>query len=294
MGIFHGRDLYSPKWINAEIDDSAGRRWVVPIRHTLGDYFIAEIDRVVYCFELDFRAVKYYRGFGLRTIRFLNYDTSNFRPLRGEELTRLQALLRENRLPPVNGRMYQILHALKFKEQQRERFEPHNIGELIAELDQRKDQRTQAVAEFLRELNVEEIVTPVRGIVEYLDDELRLTRPAFLGNLVSHYQRLDSEHKRITNLPLGPQKPWLKMALVVGLIAAVAAMLYIGYEDGWFDSLVGMADFGQLDASQLMQDMTPEEARAAVDRGEIDIGSLPRELQEIIASVELPTVTPQP
>ena len=64
MGIFHGRDLYSAKWLTAEIDDHGSRRWIIPIKHTIGKYFLAKIDKLYYCFEVDLAAIKTYRGLG--------------------------------------------------------------------------------------------------------------------------------------------------------------------------------------------------------------------------------------
>ena len=124
MGVFHGRDNYSPKWINAEIDDAAGRRWVVPIKYTIGDYFLTDIEDQLYVFEIDHKAIKTYRGTGLRTIRYLNYDTTHFRPIT-EKVKELELLLKKNNLPRVNNIMSNVFRVLAKRE--KAEFTPHSL-----------------------------------------------------------------------------------------------------------------------------------------------------------------------
>ena len=61
MGVLHGRDIYSSKWITAEISDASNRVHYVPIKHTLGDYFLADILGDVYAFKIDGSRILQYR-----------------------------------------------------------------------------------------------------------------------------------------------------------------------------------------------------------------------------------------
>ncbi len=45
MGVFNGRDVYSPKTLTAEITDGGMNKHFVPIKNVIGDYFIASCKR---------------------------------------------------------------------------------------------------------------------------------------------------------------------------------------------------------------------------------------------------------
>lgn len=306
MGVLHGRDLYSPNWINAEIDDASGRRWVVPIKTTIGDYFLTEIENQLYCFEIDHSAVKTYRGTGLRSIRFLNYDTKHFRPIT-QKVKQLELTLRKNSLPRMNGMMAGVFKILGRRE--KANFENHKITDLIDELKKHADEYAEQVRNivtYLRDLDIEEIVTPVRGVSDYIEDDLKTTRPAFLGSIISHFQRLDGEHKKVTNTPLGPKRAWMKMLLLIMGVMLVGFILYWGYTEGWFDFIttgIGSIQFPSFTPPPMQgggsQDImkrysSPEELRAAIDRGEIKESQLPPDVRELVKGVKTPTATPVP
>jgi len=304
MGVFHGRDLYSPKWINAEIDDIAGRRWVVPIKYTVGDYFLTDIEDQLYVFEIDHTAIKTYRGTGLRSIRYLNYDTTHFRPIT-TKVKELELILKKNNLPRVNNILSNAFQVLAKRE--KEPFTPHSIPLLLQELEGHLDEYGEQVKNiiiYLRALDINEITTPLRGISNFIEDDLKTTRPAFLGGLVSHYQRTDLEHKKVTNTPIGPGKAWSKIVMLVLLIGIIGFVIYFLYSEGYLDSITNIGgSFGQFDfpstggptptATIMDQYPSGEELKAAIDRGEVDYDSLPKEVQEMVDNVQLPTVEPK-
>jgi len=53
MGVLTGKDIYSSKWITADITDSAHKVHFVPIKYVLGDYFLADINNRIYLFRID-------------------------------------------------------------------------------------------------------------------------------------------------------------------------------------------------------------------------------------------------
>ena len=304
MGVLHGRDLYNPKWINAEIDDSSGRRFVVPIKFTVGDYFLTEFDDQLYCFEIDHTAIKTYRGTGLRSIRFLNYDTTHFRPIT-EKVKELELVLKKNDLPRVNNVLANVFKVLSKRE--KNPFTPHSLLELIKELDSHKDEygeQVRNIVEYLNELKVEEIITPLKGISNFIEDDLKTTRPNFIGSIVSHYQRLDMEHKKVTNTPIGPKTAWMKVVMLLMLVGIIGFIIYFLWSEGYLDSVSNIGGtFEQFElpsfpsggpsTPDILNQYSPEELRAAIDRGEIDYDSLPPEVQDMVDNVELPTVTPK-
>jgi len=299
LGVFHGRDLYSPKWVNAEIDDAAGRRWVVPIKYTIGDYFLTDIEDQLYVFEIDHTAIKTYRGTGLRTIRYLNYDITHFRPIT-EKLKELELCLQKNNLPRVNNIMSNVFKVLAKRE--KKDFTPHSMANLIEELGKHQDEYGEQVNNiiiYLKELDIESINTPLKSISNFIEDDLKTTRPAFLGGILSHYQRLDLEQKKVTNTPIGPKTAWIKIVMLLMLVAIIGFIIYFLWSEGYLDSVSDIGGtFGQFEmpsvgpppSTGIMDQYTPEELKAAIDRGEVNYDSLPPDIQDMVDNVKLPTV----
>ena len=113
------------------------------------------------------------------------------------------------------------------------------------------------------------------------------------------FQRADLEHKKVTNTPITGKIPWLKFVAVMVVIMAVAAIAWLMYDSGTFDSGFSVPGFefgssGPDPIKQWTDKYTPEELRAAIDRGEVDYDDVPKELQRVVDSVKLPQVQPVP
>ena len=52
MGVLSGRDILTSKFITAEITDSEDRIHYVAIKHTIGDFFVADLDGKFFAFSL--------------------------------------------------------------------------------------------------------------------------------------------------------------------------------------------------------------------------------------------------
>ena len=128
MGVLHGRDMLSSKWITAIISDASHRVHFVPIKHTIGDYFITDIDGDVYAFKIDGRRILQYRESMVKTFRILQYDISHHLPL-SAETKELEIILELNKLPKVDGMLANIFKILGSKE--RGDFVSHKLVELI-------------------------------------------------------------------------------------------------------------------------------------------------------------------
>lgn len=302
MGILKHKDIFNSKWITAEITDAANRVWYIPIKNPLGDYFLADIDNQVYCFKIDGARVKTYRHTLVKSFRILQYDTNHYNPISAGDNKELENVLRKNNLPRVNLMLFNILKALGKME--KEEFEPHDLKELTAKISKKEEQYAEQVkniTNYLESLNVNQIVTPVKKISEFLEDDLMETDPKFLGTIVSTFQRTDIEHRKVTNTPITGKMAWLKfMAIAIVLLGVVGIGWYL-YDSGTFESGFSFPGF---DASSLglgpaedpikvwTDKYTPEELKAAIDRGEVDRSELPKELQRVVDSVELPKVEP--
>ena len=296
MGIFSGRDLYSARWINAEIDDMSGRRWVVPIKYAFGDYFLAELNGLIYCFLIDFKSIKYYRGSGIKTIRFLNYSVFNYTPINSEKLTALRQFLDTHQLPAVDHKIFNVMRMLHWKEKKEKiKSTVHDLAEFAEAARQRVDDPSMLeIAKIVTELPTDQIVAPVGDLSEFLNDELATTKPEFVGNLVSQYRRLDESHRSITNAPLTAKQPYMKLLLIMGILMVTVFAIYYVYEEGYLDSSLGSIS----SISDFTSQFTPEELKQKVDDGEIDEKDIPKDLRELIKNLpdEPDTVelTPEP
>ena len=142
-------------------------------------------------------------------------------------------------------------------------------------------------------------MTPTKEISEYLEEDLITTDAAYPGTVLQTHQRTDIEHKRISNTPIGPKRPYaILLAIIFGLALAVLGV-YLLYENGSFDSFTSMIpSFEGISFAPPLpsnNDLvkkypTPQAAKAAIDRGEVSLSQFPPQFQEYIKSVETPKV----
>jgi len=320
MAVLHGRDLLSSKYITAIIKDASKRLWFIPIKNMIGSYFLAEINHQIYCFKIDSEICQY-REKLTKQFQVIIYDTTHYRPIKSE-VKELETLLRVNNLPKVDGMLASILRLLGSKE--KKDFDVHRLKDMIGELSQYDEgnvgktigkagniyaAQIDSIVQYLKNLHIEEIVTPVRSISDYIEDDLRATDAKFLGTIVSTVQSLDFENKKVTNSPIKSTIAWAKWGLAIMMIAMVVVVIAYGNDQGWFSGLIpdlsGVGGLGDIMSGglsppgvkndQYYQDnYTPEELRAAIDRGEIDESTLPKATREMVANIEPPKVTPTP
>ena len=295
MGVLHGRDMLSSKWITAIISDASHRVHFVPIKHTIGDYFITDIDGDVYAFKIDGRRILQYRESMVKTFRILQYDITHHLPLSSES-KELEIILELNKLPKVDGMLANIFKILGSKE--RDDFISHKLSELIdkiqgyekvqaqTELNERYSKEAMNMINYLDHLDVREIVTPLKKVSEFIQEDLIATDPKFMGTVVSSYQRTDMEHKKVTNTPIASKQAWIKFVAIFMAIGMVGAVGYIVYDGGHLDSMMGgmsMPSLGQISDDVIMKQYPNSESlRIAVDSGEVDYDKLSSTAQSIV------------
>lgn len=295
MGVLHGRDLLSPKWITAIISDASHRVHFVPIKHVIGDYFITDIDGDVYAFKIDGRRILQYRESMVKTFRILQYDITHHLPLSSDS-KELEIILELNKLPKVDGMLANIFKILGSKE--RDNFVSHKLSELIdkiqgyekvqaqTELNERYSKEAMNMINYLDHLDVREIVTPLKKVSEFIQEDLIATDPKFMGTVVSSYQRTDMEHKKVTNTPIASKQAWIKFVAIFMAIGMVGAIGYIVYDGGHLDSMMGgmsMPSLGQISDDVIMKQYPNSESlRIAVDSGEVDYDKLSSVAQSIV------------
>ena len=294
MGVLHGRDLLSPKWITAIISDASHRVHFVPIKHVIGDYFITDIDGDVYAFKIDGRRILQYRESMVKTFRILQYDITHHLPLSSES-KELEIILELNKLPKVDGMLANIFKILGSKE--RDDFVSHKLSELIdkiqgyekvqaqTELNERYSKEAMNMINYLDHLDVREIVTPLKKVSEFIQEDLIATDPKFMGTVVSSYQRTDMEHKKVTNTPIASKQAWIKFVAIFMAIGMVGAIGYIVYDGGHLDSMMGMSmpTLGQVSDDVIMKQYPDAESlRLAVDSGKVDYTKLSSVAQSVV------------
>lgn len=320
MGVLHGRDLFSSKYITAEIKDASKRLWYVPIKSMIGDYFLAEVNKQIYCFKLD-NEICQYREKLAKQFQVVQYDTKHYLPMKSN-CKDLEMTLQKNSLPRVNGVLARVFQMLGRKEKKGEDFTPHDLKEMIAQIQEYEKtqlskmiprerdefaQNLETIITYLHNLGIDRVVTPVKGISDFIEDDLKSTDPKFLGTIATTLQNIDYENKKMTNTPVSPALAWMKWALVVLVAGMIVFLVYYAYENGYFDSITnagssfeGVNIFpsiptptpaGGLTDAELQAKYTPEELKAAIDRGEVDYDKLSPTMKDLIDGVELPTVT---
>lgn len=311
MGVLTGKDIFSAKWLTAIIFDSGGLAHFVPIKRVLGNYFVTDINNKVYCFEIIDSRVKTYRQTLVRSFRFLLYDTTHSQPISPENNSELDMVLKQNSLPKMNMTLYNILKAIGKKE--KIIFEPFQLKSLIEEVSKNQGEYSEQalnLVNYLQNLNITQIVTPVKSITEFIEDDLLATKPGFYGDIVSVYQRADIQNKRINNTEEKGKVAWMKWILIIVVILVIVLFIYHGYTQGWFKTFTDLgSSFSGFqgiplpgsfvppgtvvhDDAYYQANYTPETLKAAIDRGEIDINTLPPATKELVKNVQLPTVSP--
>lgn len=115
MGVLHGRDLLSSKFVTAVITDKSKRVYFVPIKNTIGDFFLAELNNQLYCFKIT--EICQYREKLTKQFQMAFYNTSHYRPIT-DKVDELAQFLNVNEMGRVNGMMSDVLKILGNRERQ--------------------------------------------------------------------------------------------------------------------------------------------------------------------------------
>ncbi len=302
MAILSGKDIYSSKFITADITDAAHKIHYVPIKFPLGDYFLAEINRKVYLFKIEGSRIFTWEKTLAKSFRKLYYDTSHYMPISPSDTKELYDVLTKNHLPKVNKDLFKTFKILGMKEKgDNKDFSPHELKDLIEEISKQADKHPEEVAnmtQFLMNLGVDrKIITPVKKIGEFIEGDLMTTNPGFLGEIISHQQRTDIEHRKVTNQPYNVKKPWIMVVFLVMILGVLAFAVYYLWDTGALEdpgAILGGIGGGPTEAEEIMQKYpTPEALQEAIDKGELDFDELPKDIRSMLSSLEEVEATPK-
>lgn len=292
-----GKDIFNAKWITAIICNAADRMYFVPIKHVIGDYFLAEIEKEIFCFRLKGARVKTFRSTAAKTFRAIIYDTEHYLPVSAGDQKQLEDLLRNNALPKVTNRLFGILKFFSKKEKElspEEEFSPHSLKKLAEELAMQSDEyadEVQNIRNYLDHLSVDQIVTPVKKVVEYLEGDFLATDPRFFGSVMSLHLNLELEHKKLTNSPITAKKPLIKIMVLGMLFVMLALVVYYAYSNHMFDNLLPHFEDNSITTTGVqcyddpcLQKQFPNGAaiKAAVDSHSLDYNRLPPIAKQLV------------
>lgn len=313
MGVISHRDVFSPKYITAIIKDSSGRGHFVPIKHMIGDYFITDLDKQVYCFKIEDSRIITYKETAARSIRLLFYSTKHYLPISPENNKQIEKVLDTNNLPRINMMMFGAFKILSQREKQtKETFESHDLKEIVRTISgggQKYALQAQNLETYFDNLAVGQIINPVREITEFIEDDLIASDPKFLGDIYNSIQRTDFEHKKVTNRTENAKKPWMIIIALVAIVGAVGFMGFYLISNGsggenplssflpsFPSSATTNTPGGKLTDAQVFQQYpTPEKMHDALAKGDLQMNQLSPNMQKMANSYKAPppkAVTP--
>lgn len=232
MGFFSSTDLFSNRYINAEIDDETDRRWVVHIKHILGGYFLADLEGRLYAFKLG--KTKTLKHTLTKKYEFLNYTTTNYRPIDTAKLKELELLCTQHSLPKIDRNMLDVLNLLSKREKSMKKgeiFKGHDIKKLVEQIMTNADANPEKAINlktFLDELDTAQLLTPVRRVSDFLDEELKETDTKYLADVSTQHQRAETENRIMTNRPIKGGKSITKLVVVIMIaVMAIGVVVYL-------------------------------------------------------------------
>lgn len=281
MGVIHGRDLLSSKWPTAIIIDSVGAAHFFPIKNPIGDYFFAIVNNEIYAFNTRVQPYSW-RERMAKTFSFYIYFTDNYNPVT-KDIKELEDILKRNDLPKLSMLLYKALKFFARKEKRK--FEALEKEALINALIKEKESNPKRFADyedminFLKDLPLDKVVTPVRRVTDFLDETFLAPDPAVFGAIKTSLKLLLTENKEVNHVEIKAKQGWFKIIAIVTIVGLMGGLLYFAYESGAFDNLgagIG-AQFSGTSRDQQIMAKYPDgkSLKAAVDAGEVDYNSLP-------------------
>ncbi len=208
-------------------------------------------------------------------------------PLSPADTQELEVILTKNSLPKVNRLLARTFKLLG--EREKIDFKEHNITELIGQVLEAKtkspiDQRN--IATYLKNLDVEKIITPVKKIADFIQEDLLPTNPGFLGNVIGQWVRAETVRKKVMNTPITGKIPWLKIMLITFMVAGIAIFGYWVWQSDILSGILPDLGSGPVTSQDIMSKYpTPEALKIAIDRGEVDYDSLPSDIKSMVDTV---------
>ena len=236
MGIVKHGDKFSRRHMTAIVLGEGGRAWAVPIRRTVGQYFIAKISKMYYAFSLQDAHIYTFDDRGALSARFVIYDVSHFQsiqPWYGE----LRELMEEMGVTLTTNVFAGILRGLRDREPHKidENWKGHDLAAYLERASGAAQSNPEAYAElqrFITGLPKKNIVRPIAKLSELIDRHGYLASSSFLGQAYTQSVQAGLDLKTLANPSKGAGNSYMMLGMVVVLIAAMGGGLFYAYEEG--------------------------------------------------------------
>lgn len=303
VSIFGGNKIFDPHFITAQITMPGKKVKFVPIKYMLGDYFLWENNKQVYAFIMT-GDVYTSKVSGAKSFQTIYYDVSHYKPISPSDVKALEIIITKNSLPQLNIRLLNILRIFGKREKENtktmnlaemtEEFAPHDIGALIEELMKHEKRYQKEISEmlnFIASLDTKFIVTPVKRLADFIQQDLRQIDPKFMGTVFTQACKIEEKSQKVLNPTLTAKKSWVVMLLAIGLIITICTTLYFAYEAGAFDALSssiptlgGGADYSE--KTLMSKYPTCPALKAALESGSLTYDKLPKSVQQVADSCQ--------
>jgi hypothetical protein len=302
--------VFTSKYITAIIKDSSGRGHIRHIKHCIGDYWVTDIDSMTYVFKVDDSRIITYKEAAAKSCRILFYSTKHYLPISPEKMKLIEDTLRMNSLPRMNTTMLGTFKLMSQKEKQNKSkpFENHSIPQMVQTIlksDKKFTVEAQNLQQFFENMAIYEIVTPVREITEFIEDDLLATDPKYIGDIYNAIQRTDFQHKKINNTKVDAKKPWIMIIALVAIIAAIGFMGFFLISNGGLNGILPTFPSTQFnnpstanappppgqkipDSVVFQKYPTIDQIQKAIQSGEITMNQLSPKVQDMVKSYKSP------
>lgn len=307
MGIFSQRDIYTTKWITAEVIDSDNRLWPVPIKAIIGNHFLAEIRKQLYCFTLKgSRITTIYNDKSLtKSAKVIHYYTDNANPIDPTQVSKVRALLEKNNLPKINQKMFGMLKILAQDEKSGKEFQPHNLTKLVEQIQVHKEkypENVKTMENFIKELPTEQINHPIKDITDYLQEDMIAPDPKYLGDVAQTVINLEEHHKIVVNEPAKNKIAWAKLLLVAMLGVLCIVGVYFLFTSNILPHLGPTTNSNAASSSgstansqtsnEIMKEYPdPQLLRNAIKNGQVSCNGLDKQIKDYVNTIS-PAVCP--
>lgn len=175
-----------------------------------------------------------------RTFSFYVYFTDNYNPVT-EELKELDNILERNDIRKFSMMWYKVMK--RFARSEKRKFEAMETVKLIESLSKEKEKNPkrytdhEELIQFLKDQPLDKIVTPVRRITDFVDETILAPDPAIFGAIKTSMKMLLNENREVNHVEIKAKKGWMKIFLVMAVIAMGIAIAWFIYDGGYLDNI---------------------------------------------------------
>ena len=291
MGVFHGKDLFSPRYSTVEIIDENQSLHYFKVRRHYSGYFPCKIRNKMYVVYLDPSAICTYTTKQSRSWQKYLFFASSAIPL-SNEIPILAKWLRDNHMHKISKIDMKIIEELAATEAKDihdgTEFKGHDLDVMCQELnkgDSTPDADLQLIS-YLKSLPTTKIVTRAGPINDLLHKNVKTLSPSYLGDVCESYHKSATLSKKAINYPIEGKTSLTKLVGVISVVALILGVVVYANESGLLTGFDGiLPDSNAVDYSfNAISAKYPEpiDLYCAVDSGILEKSKMPKIMQASI------------